>query len=241
MPASIASPPLKPETLRVAPGTRRDYDALAHLHYRSGPPATIARDIRARPAVLAARDPDGHLAGVLVASMPTLNGTWRALAWPGVFDSDDKRRNALEINRTLRCLSRVIVDPRFRGQGVARSLVRTYLDQPLTACTEAVAAMGRVCPFFAAAGMTAYPLPPSLRDARFLDALANAGIEAWELLDPDAAERALTGHPWLAREARTWANASQGSRRHKNDDPLALLLLAATSSAQRPTAYAHSR
>ncbi len=228
-------------TCCITPGTRADYAALAHLHYRGGPPATIARRDDGTPAILTARDGDGRLAGVLVVSMPTLNGSWRSLAWPGAYTSGDKRRDALEINRTLRCLSRVIVEPRFRGQGVARSLVRAYLDAPLTPRTEAIAAMGHVCPFFASAGMTAYPLPPSARDARLLDALASVGLEPWELLETDGAARTLDAHPWLSREARTWAGGSPGTRRHRDAEPLSLLMLAASHAGQRPIAYAHER
>lgn len=223
----------------VVPGCRADYDALAHMHYRGGPPATIARGHDGKPAILSARDDAGRLAGVAVASMPTLNAPWRALAWPGVYDTGNKRLDALEVNRSLRCISRVIVDPRFRGQGVARLLVRAMLDLGLTARTEAVAAMGSVCPFFAAAGMTAYPLPPSARDARFLDALASVGHEPWELLEHHAAERALQSNPWLARESRVWASGSPGTRRKLNAAPLGLLMLAASRAAQRPVAYAH--
>lgn len=229
------------EPCAVSAGTLKDYQSLAHLHYRAGCPATVARDGRGRPSILAARDDENRLAGVLVVSMPTLNGAWRSLAWPGRFDSGDKRCDALAINRSLRCISRVIVEPRFRGQGVARSLVRAYLDCALTPCTEAVAAMGHFCPFFARAGMTAYPLPPGPRDARLADALASVGLEAWELLEPRAAERVLAQHPWLRREARTWANHSQGTRRHMDADPVTLLLLAASHAAQPPIAYAHSR
>lgn len=228
-----------PLALRLGPGTPADYAALAHHHYKAGPPATIATRPDAAPCVLAARDAEGRLAGVLVASMPTLNSSWRHLAWPGEYDTGDKRRDARAINRTLRCISRVVVDPRFRGLGLARRLVRQYLDTPLTPRTEATAAMGLVCPFFEAAGMTPYTLPPGLRDARFLDALASVALEPWELLERAATERTLARHPWLAREARVWCAGSLATRRRKHDEPTALLMLAASHASQRPIAYAH--
>ncbi|MFG0260113.1 MAG: GNAT family N-acetyltransferase [Phycisphaerales bacterium JB041] len=239
MPHSADALPCAPCIVRS--GTLDDYRGLAHLHYRGGPPATVAREPGGGPSILAARDGGGRLAGVLVVSMPTLNGAWRSLAWPGLFDTGDKRRDALAINNTLRCISRVIVDPRFRGQGVARALVRASLERASTPCTEAVAAMGHLCPFFASAGMTAYPLAPSARDARLADALASVGVEPWEVLEPRAATRTLARHPWLAREARTWANHSQSTRRHMRADPVALLQLAASHAAQPPVAYAHTR
>jgi len=228
-----------PDRLCILPGTRADYDRLAHHHYKAGPPATIARTAAGLPCVLAARDGEGRLAGVLVVSMPTLNSSWRRLAWPGVYDTGDKRRDATEINRSLRCISRVIIDPRFRGLGLARRLVEHYLAEALTPRTEAIAAMGHICPFFASAGMTAYPLPPSRRDARLHDALASVGLETWELLEHDRATCALAKHPWLAREARLWAAGSPSTRRFRHDDPERVLMLAASHASQRPIAYAY--
>jgi GNAT superfamily N-acetyltransferase len=189
--------------------------------------------------VLAARDADDRLAGVLVVSMPTLNSSWRRLAWPGEYDTGDKRRDALAVNRSLRCISRVVVDPRFRGVGLARRLIGDYLEQPLTPRTEAVAAMGHTCHCFEAAGMTPYPMPPTLRDARFLDALAGVGLEAWELLERAAAARTLANHQWLAGEARLWCGGSAATRGRRHDEPVALLMRVASYASQRPIAYAH--
>ncbi len=133
----------------------------------------------------------------------------------------------------------MIVGARFRGLGIATRLVRAYLAGPLTPRTEAVAAMGRVCPFFEAAGMTPYPLALA-RDARLLDALASLSLEfPWEVLAPGAASGAIARAPWLAREARIWANGSRASRRHLNAEPARLLTLAALHGAEQPIAYAH--
>lgn len=223
----------------IEPGTMRDYDALAVFHYRASPPATVARGPRGAPVVLRARDAEsGSLAGVLVVSMPTLNGSWRDLAWPGRYSSGDKRRDAARINAELRCISRVVVDPRWRGLGVARGLVRAYLDTPLTPATEALAAMGAVCPFFERAGMTPYTLPPAPHDARFLDALWECGVEPWSLLDPALARRTLERRPWLERELRAWARGSPTTRRHAGADALSLARLAAARASVRITAYA---
>jgi len=222
----------------ITPGTLHDYHTLSPHHYRARP-ATIARTRAGRPAILAARDERGTLAGVLVVSMPTLNGAWRALAWPGRFDSGDKRRDAERINRELRCISRVIVHPRFRSCGLATSLVRAYLARPLTRATEAAAAMGHACSFFERAGMTAYRLPPARRDARLLDALASLAIEPWELLVEGRTHDALAAHPWLEREIRLWANAHGETRPLVRAAGADLLTLACTRVACTPIAYAH--
>ncbi len=194
------------ERLIIEPGTRRDYDALAPWHYRAGPPATMACVRRAIDSRT------GELAGVLVVSRPVLNAQWRSLAWGERYSSGDKRRDARRLNDEVRCISRVIIDPRYRGLGAARSLVRAYLDSPLTIRTESAAAMGRISPFFAAAGMREWRLPPRGPDARLLDALHFAGIERWRAAMPRAAWRRIertAERAFIERELRIWAGGSR--------------------------------
>lgn len=184
-----------------------DYHALARWHYRGGRPATVARVLRAiwRPPGRA-----GLLAGVLVVSMPTLNGRWRPPV-PG----ESKPEAARRLNcprRGVRCISRVIVDPRFRGLGVATELVRAYLRRPLTPRTEAVAAMGPYSGFFERAGMRGVALPPSRRDAALLVALRRAGVRAWRLTDAAAVARVAAGSAELAAALRRWWRASRATR-----------------------------
>jgi ABC-type lipoprotein export system ATPase subunit len=219
---------------RMRDAGRAELEALAPFHYLASRPATVER-------VIAAWDrASGELAGALATSRPTLNGAWRERAWPGRFAG---RSAATRINRDLRCVSRVIVDPRFRGLGLASGLVRRYLCAPDTVCTEAVAAMGRVCPFFRSAGMTAYPLTPPARSARLLDALAHAGVEPWRLAQPAAAlarARRATSGAFVERELRAWARASRATTRHARRPIGDLMELAAASIAAAPVAYAHT-
>ena len=231
-----------PVRLSIAEGDWRDFRALARYHYLAGPPAVPVLTLRARAR--------GELAGVLVVAMPTLNGVWRELAWPGRYATGDKRRDVASLNREVRTIARVIVDPRFRGLGVARRLVRTYLDDPLTPATEAVAAMGRISPFFERAGMTAYELPVDDRDARLGDALVAVGVEAWRLLEGGTtAPRALIERAarrtirrgaavpsaLLVRELERWAKG-----RRVSGDRDELLVRAGLRLLARPVAYAHS-
>lgn len=164
---------------RISRGTADDLRALSVFHYRTsslatdasggshakcGLPATIAQVLVARfsrqavatTASLRRLEADDVI-GVLGVSMPALNapGRWRERAWPDLFAAATSRREqAHAVNTHLRTISRVIVDPRFRGVGVASALVRAYLASPLTEATEALAAMGHVSGFFTAAGMT---------------------------------------------------------------------------------------
>lgn len=219
-------------------------ERLSPLHYRAGEPATCAK-------LLLARDPWAQLdIAMLQVSMPTLNGSWRAHAWPDVFAGDfaqqDASARARTTNMFLRTISRVIVDPRYRGLGIARRLVSTYLDDPLTPLTESLAAMGRWCPFFARAGMRQVNWPVSRRDAAFARALVVHRLEAWQLADIDACERLLRTKPTLRHALRAWALGSKSTRGHAGERgrnlrstrvAAQLLVLAGANVSARPLVY----
>lgn len=217
----------------IAPGSPADYASLARFHYLAGAPSRPDRVLAARSAEA------GAPIGVLVVSRPTLNGRVRELAWPGRYRTGDKRADARRVNEEVRVISRVVVDPRWRGLGVARRLVRAYLADPLTAATEAIAAMGWLCPFFERAGMVVYELPIVARDARLIDALGHAGLEAHHLIDLEVARR-VASHAWLARELRLWANGSRGTRRLMDGPIEALAAAAGAHACVRPVGYASS-
>jgi GNAT superfamily N-acetyltransferase len=212
--------PAREPTLRISRGTFADYERLAHFHYRAGRPATIAGILTARLAEPG--NPGSEPIAVLVASMPTLNGAWRSLAWPGDYDpgrldpragrARGKRDIARRINRDIRCISRLIVHPLHRARGLGAALVRAYLADPLTRRTEAVSAMGAASPVFARAGMREWLPDPALRDRRLLDALSAADLRPWMLADIDLAQERIEQFPHLERSLRVWANAHGPTR-----------------------------
>lgn len=191
--------------MKIEPGHTADYDALRASHYLSAPPANPVRYLRARI--------DGETAGVLVVAMPTLNGAWRSVAW-GEPSSRCRRARAHELNRTLRTIARVIVDPRRRGLGIATSLVRAYLCDPDSPRTEAIAAMGAVCPFFARAGMTEVPVPTHAADARLADAMESAGVEPWRL------PASIRQNAFLQSELCRWRRNRGAAVKRVQDDRL---------------------
>jgi len=195
--------------LTLRPGGPADYPALARFHYLANAPATMTRVLviedesptihdrwralqiaRGEPAEgLGPRDAamndrtskSTRIVAVLVESLPALSCALRDIALPGRYTGFDRRSAARLLNDELRCISRVIVHPRFRGLGLAVRLVRHALSTAATAYTEALAAMGRVHPFFKQAGMTEYQRPPLSKDQRLLDAMRSVGVEPWEL------------------------------------------------------------
>lgn len=213
--------------IAIEGGTQADMDALLPYHYVAGRPATRVGFLRAFDHT------HQNLAGVLVVSMPTLNGAWREQAWPGRYAGKDRKAAAGRINSELRCISRVIVDPRYRGLGIATRLVRAYLAAPMSPATEAVAAMGLISPFFERAGMTAYRVPMHAADARLADAVEAAGFEPWMLADTERAA-AMAGDPLVAAELARWARM----RRVTVDSVEGVCRVAGARLCVEPMAYA---
>ena len=219
------------DDLVLRQGRLTDYNALAQFHYLRNKPVTATRVFvleRNTPTVVGrylVRPSQCQIAGVLIESLPALSCTLRDTALGGRYAGwRDRGAAARLINRELRCISRVVVHPQWRGLGLAVKLVRHALDTMTTPFVEALAAMGRVHPFFALAGMTEYRRWPHLRDQRLLDALRCAGLEPWMLanvtgmkgwlesgssaLPGRASEPGLADHRALVRdELRRWAGA----------------------------------
>jgi ABC-type lipoprotein export system ATPase subunit len=238
-PVSAPHPPrLAPATYHITLGTARDYHHLAHLHYRNHDPATIIRVLTIRRR--------GEPIAVLVISMPTLNANWRSVFWPDLDPAitPDRRAFARRINDPhtgVRCISRIIIDPRFRSLGLATRLVAHYLNDPITPRTEALAAMAHHSRFFTAAGMRELHIPPTTRHARMLDLLHHARIQPHDLSTPTAAyERARQrlGEPLLHHELQRWLTSSPPSTRRRCPPPRDLFRLAAQQLACTPVAYA---
>jgi hypothetical protein len=199
-----AAPSCGTSTIRIIRGVPADLFTLSHHHYRATPPVAVER-------ILSAIDTQtGELVGALGVSRPPLNDSWRTRAWPGLFSPcRNPQQRAVIINSNIRIISRVVVVPSRRSLSLARDLVSAYLADPMTPCTEALAAMGDLVPFFQRAGMRTIPLPTPRRDLALLRALSATGFSPLDLagLDhlsgplPDAVRHAL--HVWARAHRST--------------------------------------
>lgn len=200
----------------ITPCDEKAYLSLAHLHYRGGLPAMIARTLAAHV--------DGELAGVLVVTWPVLNASWRRIAWPhGPWR--DRAGAARFVNRHVRRIARVVVEPRFRAIGVASSLVRAYLADPLTGRTEVVASMSHATPLFERCGMRRVEVPEAARTIALRRTLERLDLAPWRLMDAAELERMLDHEPELEAAMRRWAAGS----RHSRDAPASRDALVRTS------------
>jgi len=165
------------------------------------------------------------LVGVIVYSRSPLSLAARNRATAGRYRLAGSRTSVgALVNRELRIISRVVVAPNWRGLGLAARLVAETLDQVGTPYVEAMAAMGRVSPFFERAGMTAYVQPPAPQSERLRAALESVGIDrlarrsaarlAEALAAVGPADRRLAD-----REIARWARSYLAAKNHKSAAP----------------------
>ena len=171
------------ENLQIVPGCLDDYKRLARYHYcgsHTGPASAIF--VLKRPGSITP-------VGVIVYSNAPAVLELRNIATGHIFAGLDRSTQLELINANIRRISRVIIEPRFRGLGLASRLVRETMPLVNVPIVEAVAVMGWVNPFFESAGMKAYKATPSAAYVQFIEALSVVGIEQGELLDPVQVQR----------------------------------------------------
>jgi len=166
------------ENLQIVPGCLDDYRRLASYHYCGGNtgPASAIFVLRRTGITMPV--------GVIVYSNAPVVLELRNIATGHIFAGLDRSTQLELINANIRRISRVIVEPRFRGLGLASRLVRETMPLLNIPIVEAVAVMGWINPFFERAGMKAYKAQPSTAGVQFIEALSFIGIEQAELLDP---------------------------------------------------------
>lgn len=194
--------------LRISLCTLAQAAPFLALHYTASDPARPCRILGAWLELDGAEE----LVGILTVSFPTLNANWRESAWPREYSRVSKREAARKLNAEVRHISRVVVHPRHRGQGIATALVRAYLRRPLTTRTEAVASMGNYCACFKHAGMRAVPRIRSERDRTLASALHAMHVSPETLVDDRAVQHLATTKPNLTLALTRWANASRATR-----------------------------
>ncbi|MFH1370505.1 MAG: hypothetical protein ABII09_04385 [Planctomycetota bacterium] len=187
------------QNLEIVPGTRADYETLSHYHYRESHVGSAigCADGETSPAAMRRGGPYAAVfalkgkfrtatkietVGVIVYAMPVSGCRMRSEATP-IFSGLDKSTRLKLINKNIRTISRVIIEPRFRSLGLAARLVKETMPLMNTPFVEALAVMGRVNPFFEKAGMTRFDAPPSVGCVRLIEAFGATGIDEQDLID----------------------------------------------------------
>jgi hypothetical protein len=173
--------------LQIVRGEFEDYKKLARFHYRDSRPGAYTAIFVIKPDKGISKDP----VGVIVYTMPSAGAELRNVATGNTFTGFDNRTRLSLINKNIRCISRVIIEPRFRGLGLASRLVRETMPEINVPIIEAMAVMGMVNPFFEKAGMKAFTGKMPVRCVTLIEAFSEVGIEGEELVDVEGVQRKL--------------------------------------------------
>jgi hypothetical protein len=178
----------------LTPGTMEDYRQLSRYHYRDHRVGPIAAVWTLRQAIPCNRI-DHETIGVIVYTYPAPNAAGRAMALGCAAPRSSAIARLRYLNQNVRCISRVIIEPRWRGLGLATWLVRMTLPRLNVPVIESMALMGRFHPFLERAGMRRVEPPenPKAQDLRFV--LQMLGIERGLWHDPRAVQARIDALP----------------------------------------------
>ena len=176
--------------LEIVPVSLEDYRKLAAFHYRSTEtfPHTAIYALKDTHPVRSRFD---SIVGVIVYTMPAPALELRNITTMGCFCGLDRRLSLQLVNENIRCIGRVVIEPRYRGLGLAARLVAETMPKLNVPIIEAMAVMARVNPFFEKAGMKPVVGKQSPRTVRLIEALGMVGIEEDEFIDPQTVHTKL--------------------------------------------------
>ena len=174
--------------LEIVPGDMSDYGLLAAYHYRDSRPVGVKAVYTIRPK-RALGSFGRRPAGVIVYTMPNPRIELRTIATGGAFSGLDRQTELELLNRHVRCIARVIVEPRFRGIGLAVRLVRETMPMLNVPIIEALGVMPLVNPFLERAGMKSFEPRVPVEHVELLEAFSAVGIEEGDLIDPETVQR----------------------------------------------------
>ncbi|MBN2594633.1 MAG: hypothetical protein JXA81_14085, partial [Sedimentisphaerales bacterium] len=101
------------KSLQIVPGRLDDYKRLSRYHYRGGHPGPAS-------SIFVLKQPGGKVpVGVIVYSNAPAVLELRNIATNHIFAGLDRSTKLGLINANIRRISRVVIEPRYRGLGLA--------------------------------------------------------------------------------------------------------------------------
>lgn len=234
-----------PEEIEIVPARARDYARFERWHYLGpGRPGPTCLALLARHA--------GCDVGIALFGWPHLLLAVRGQALPQYAPARIKAEGAAALNRDVRLLQRVVVDPRWRGVGVSQLLIRAGLQRLGVAHVECVAQMGAFSDFLLSADFRhAGEVAPPATVRRLAAFLRRHGIEPATLLEPASRMACLESlppresrrlHSLLHQLLRARIETGFGSRRGRGGfDTEAMLRKAISRLGARPGYFLWSR
>lgn len=176
--------------LEIVAGDWADYKYLACHHYRDTRPVGVKAIFSIKPG-RRLHVPGGKAMGVIVYAMPVPRMEQRNAATGDIFKGFDRQTQLGLINRNIRCISRVIIEPRLRGIGLATRLVRETMPRMNVPIIEALGVMPLVNPFLEKAGMKAFAPRIRPEQVALIEAFSVIGIEEDGLIDSETVQHKL--------------------------------------------------
>ncbi len=134
------------QKIRIEKGSINDYNQLKQFHYRA---------TRIMPKIIYRAVLNDEVVGVIVYGPPHLALRARNVALPEYKKKrhESWRKNALRINNDIIRIWRVVINPKYRGAGIATLLVKKTMPITNFPYVETLAVMARYSRFFDEAGM----------------------------------------------------------------------------------------
>jgi GNAT superfamily N-acetyltransferase len=175
------------QSLYIEPATLADYQRLSHYHYRRSALGPIAGIwvVRSR---IASWYIENEPIAVIVYTYPAPNLAVRNIATRKFFRRSNQSEGLALLNRHVRCISRIIVRPQWRGLGLASWLVRATMPMMDVAMIESMAAMGRFHPFLEKARMRPFTPPTDPAARKLIATLESLHIGRDIRHDPDTVQ-----------------------------------------------------
>jgi len=177
--------------LQIVPGCLDDYKQLARYHYRDSHLGMFTKIFAIRPAKALGARLGTKIIGVIVYTLPTPGLELRNIATNNLFAGLDRSTQLALIDKNIRRIGRVIIEPRFRALGLATRLVRETMPKMDVPIIEGIAVMGLVNPFLEKAGMKSYTAKMQERCIQLVEAFSLVAIEKDVLISPQKVQQKL--------------------------------------------------
>lgn len=174
------------DCLEIVPGQFSDYKTLSEYHYQRETPSLPEQIYKIRGNEKTHDSLPDPIA-VIVFSMPTVNLHGRTQATKGYFRKPRTDIGKLRVvNKKIRYLSRIIVDPRFHKQGLGSWLIKDTLERQTIPIVETLTPIDYTNKMFQKLGFKLFNSPSPKWYQRFTNALTNVRVDLKSINCPPA-------------------------------------------------------
>ena len=162
--------------LKIVPANRRLYHELSRFHYREaklGPVTDMFAIMDEHPQ----RKSMVPAVGIIVYRPAFPNLAIRNRVTGDFFGGLDRVSSLNLLNAHVQCISRVIIEPRYRGLGLSSWIIRETLPKTNASMVEASSVMGQFHPFLERAGMRVFSPPQDVKTERMNAAMESVGLD----------------------------------------------------------------